>query len=94
MKKFKQLENDNVGKFILYNDQIEIGEIHYKRKNQNTIIATHTEVEKKYRGNGHGLELIDKLVDFARNNHLKVIPVCSYVKETFERNTNYRDIKA
>lgn len=93
MPKFKQQEHENVGKFILYDNGIKAGEIHYKRKDNETIIATHTEVEEQFQGQGFGMSLIDRLAEFARNNSLKIVPQCEYVKKVFQKNTNFADVK-
>lgn len=57
------------------------------------LIANHTFVDPKLRGQGIAKKLVDKLADFARQNNKKIHPTCPYVVELFEKSTEYNDIK-
>lgn len=46
----------------------------------------HTEVIDRLEGKGIGKKLIDVMVDYANKNHLKVQPICPFVKTMFKRN--------
>ncbi|MGE5520094.1 MAG: GNAT family N-acetyltransferase [Candidatus Dadabacteria bacterium] len=57
------------------------------------MTVTHTEVSPELEGKGYGQLLFDTMVEYARDNHLKVIPLCAFVNQQFKRHPDkYRDI--
>ena len=56
--------------------------------------AGHTGVDISQRHNGYGRKLVDAVVEYARNNDLKVIPDCGFVAMMFNKYTErYGDIR-
>ena len=53
----------------------------------------HTYVSGELRGQGVAKELLDEAANYARANHLKMKPVCSYVVAAFEKSEIYDDVK-
>lgn len=45
----------------------------------------HTEVDDLYEGKGFAKILLNQLVSYAIENHLKIIPLCPYVLAQFKR---------
>jgi predicted GNAT family acetyltransferase len=61
--------------------------------NKDNITAYHTEVVKKEEGKGLAKKLLDHMVNYARTNKLKVIPLCPYVYAQFKKNRKeYADL--
>ncbi|MCM3783542.1 N-acetyltransferase [Neobacillus mesonae] len=58
------------------------------------IIITHTFVSEELRGGGVGVELVERVVQYARENHLKVVPMCSFASSVMERHTEMQDVLA
>lgn len=56
------------------------------------FIIDHTDVADDYRGQGVGHKLLDAVVDFARNNQIKIIPLCPYAKSVFDKDPSIRDV--
>jgi predicted GNAT family acetyltransferase len=57
------------------------------------LIVYHTEVSEKLRGEGIAAKLMEQMVNYARSNSLKVVPLCPYVLAQFKRHTEqYKDI--
>ena len=57
------------------------------------IIVYHTEVSETLRGQGVAAKLLEQMVEYARKNQLKVVPLCPYVLAQFKRRTEqYADI--
>lgn len=54
----------------------------------------HTGVESYFGGKGYGRLLIGAGVDFARREGLKIVPVCSFVRKSFERDASLADVMA
>jgi predicted GNAT family acetyltransferase len=80
-------------KFYIGDDEAEaLGVIEYQEQGEKVLVANHTYVNPSLRGQGIAKMLLDALVDFARKENKKIIPVCSYVKAEFERNKGYHDV--
>lgn len=77
--------------YIKENDNI-VGEIYYEFDDMDRMVATHTYVNPKYRGQGIAGMLLKRLVEHARKMNKKIVPVCSYVLKAFEQNEEYQDI--
>jgi len=53
----------------------------------------HTEVADKHKGQGVAGQLFSKMVDYARQQNLQVLPRCAYVHAQFKRHPDqYSDI--
>ena len=61
---------------------------------QDLIIVNHTVVYNGQNGRGLGKQLVDKLVDYARNENKLIIPICPYAKKALESNPGYQDVLA
>jgi uncharacterized protein len=59
----------------------------------NVLTAYHTEVSEKLKGQGIGKKLLKTMVEYARINRLKVIPLCPFVYAGFKHHPElYEDI--
>ena len=67
-------------------------EIHYVRNGKDSIIIDHTVVSDSLRGQGVGQALVERVVEFARTEGLKVMPLCPFAKSQFDRNEAYADV--
>ena len=52
---------------------------------ENNLTVFHTEVLPKAEGKGLAKKLLQAMVDYARKNALKVIPLCPFVHAQFKR---------
>lgn len=57
------------------------------------MVVEHTFVNENMRNQGLAKELVDRAVEYARENEYKIEPVCSYVATVFERSDEYEDVK-
>ncbi|WP_317167404.1 GNAT family N-acetyltransferase [Winogradskyella costae] len=80
--------------FYLLDHDKEIGEITYAYVSEGLIDLNHTYIDSNYRGQNLGLQLIDAVADYARENNLKVKASCPYVVKVFGETDQYNDIKA
>lgn len=66
--------------------------ITFKNGGNNVIIIDHTFVDPSLRGQGVAALLIEKVVEMAREENLKIVPVCSYAVAVLNRGDKYQDI--
>ncbi len=81
------------GAFIATDGDRVIGEMTYVWSGKNHFIIDHTEVINQYEGKGVGKKLVEKAVEFARENDYTIYPQCSFVRHIFERNPAYNDVR-
>lgn len=82
------------GAFHILQDGRRVGEMTYSRTNPSLVVVDHTYVDPSLRGQGVAQHLQDALVAWARETGNKVVPVCSYVKAQFSRDSSTRDVLA
>ena len=88
----KHAESENKGVFYAEEDGKKIGEMSYSKAGPSKIIIDHTEVDPEEKGKGIGSVLLEKVVQYARDNSLKIMPLCPFAKAQFDRDVNIRDV--
>jgi len=63
------------------------------RRAGNVLTILHTEVPKELEGHGVGSALIRGVLDIARAQGLKIVPVCPFAKAYVERHPEYADLR-
>ena len=87
-----KLDSRGRGAFYIEEDNVKIGEM-VVGISGTTLTVYHTEVEPEKEGNGFAKQMLDKMVAYARENKLQVIPLCEYVHAQFKRHpADYEDI--
>ena len=66
----------------------------YSRSNASLISIDHTGVDPSLGGQGVARSLLNALVQWARATGTKVIPICTYAKAQFDKDTSIRDVLA
>lgn len=84
------LKKENL--FYLGNENNPDAYLKYSFRDENTISIDSTFVDPKLRGEGVAKLLTDKVVDLAKENNYKIIPVCSYAVMYFEKNQELTDL--
>ena len=69
-----------------------LAEITYVTSSENVITVDHTYVSEELGGQGIGKLLLKELIDWARKENIKIIPLCTYVKAQMEKNEEYHDM--
>ena len=81
------------GRYVARVDGIEaVGELTYSRANPHLIIADHTDVPDALRGRGIALALAIRLVEDARAEGVKIIPLCPYVNAERRKHPDWNDV--
>ncbi|MRS65816.1 GNAT family N-acetyltransferase [Larkinella terrae] len=87
-----ELNQKGHGAFNLYESGVKIGEMAISVSDGNLAVY-HTEVDPDMEGKGYAKQLLDTMAAYAREHHLKVIPLCPYVNVQFKRHPkDYEDI--
>ncbi len=87
-----KLNKDLRGAFVIEDGENKLAEM-VVAVSAGNLIAYHTEVSDSLRGQGIAGKLLENMVDYARKNNLKVVPLCPYVHAQFKRHPEkYNDI--
>lgn len=88
-----QQENDEKkGLFKAVEEGNEAGKMTYTWAGKNQFIIDHTEVNPEFKGRGVGKKMVLKAVEYARENQVKILPLCPFAKSVFDRTEEIRDV--
>ncbi|HKL39325.1 MAG TPA: GNAT family N-acetyltransferase [Cryomorphaceae bacterium] len=68
------------------------GKMTFSVASDELIVINHTEIEEKYRGESHARDLLDALVEKARKDGFKILPICPFVRNEFEKDRTLDDV--
>lgn len=88
----QRTEDGSKGRFTAMDNGTEAGVITYSRAGETTLILDHTEVDDDYRGRGVGKALVMHIVEVARTDGLRILPLCPFARSVFNRNEAIRDV--
>lgn len=90
--KIEQVNNDKKGYFRAIEIETEAGRLVYTWAGPGKIIIEHTQVEPAFSGKGVGKEMVLAAVTFARDSHIKILPLCPYAKSVFNKQAELQDV--
>lgn len=90
----KHKDEGSKGSFFIEREGEVKAEITYSKAGDAKITIDHTEVSEELRKNNLGTSLVKHLVNYARNNQLKVIPICPFTKSVIEEDESLQDVLA
>ncbi len=86
------LNEKNHGHFYIKENDEQLAEMQVGISGADLTVY-HTEVLPGHEGKGLAKQLLTAMVDYARENKLKVIPLCPYVHAQFKRHPEeYNDV--
>jgi predicted GNAT family acetyltransferase len=88
----QRIEHGSKGAFIIKENNERLAEMTYSKAGDDLIIIDHTEVSDALRGKGAGKQLVQAAVEYARANQLKILPLCPFAKDTFDKTAEFRDV--
>ena len=80
------------GMFYIEQDGKTVAKMVYSMPAPDKMIVEHTEVDDSLRGKNVGMQLFHHMVDFARTNNIKVVPLCPFTNAMFKKKPEYSDI--
>lgn len=90
----KQKETEGKGMFYIEKDGDIVAELTYTMNDNNVMTLDHSETEPEYTGQGFASGLVKHSVEYARENNLKIDPLCEYAAKQFERHEEYQEVQA
>jgi predicted GNAT family acetyltransferase len=84
--------NDTKGYFYVSIDGKQEGKMTFVFVGKDKIIIDHTEVNPGNNGKGFGKKMVAKAVEFAREKNIKIIPLCPFAKNVFNKTPEFRDV--
>lgn len=88
----KHFKSDKGGEFVVEENSNRAAEMTYTKMGEGKISIDHTFVEKQFRGEHIGKDLVEAGVNFARENNLKIIPLCPYAKAIINKTPEFQDV--
>ena len=82
------------GVFVLKDGAATMGEVSYAWADAERIVIDHTGVRRQYEGQGLGKQLVEAVVEFARQKGVKITPRCPFARALFERSRSYDDVRS
>ena len=80
------------GMFFVGQDGAILAEMVYTSPAPSKMIIEHTEVDDSMAGKGVAKELLATAVTYARNQHMKIVPLCPFAKAMFDKTPAYADV--
>jgi len=88
----KQTNSESKGAFKAMEAGREAGEITYSMAGEGKMIIDHTEVNPDFKGKNVGKNLVMAAVDYARENDIKIMPLCPFAKSVFDKTPDIQDV--
>ena len=84
--------NDKNGFFYIDIDGNQEAMMTFVFAGEDKIIINHTEVNPGNDGKGFGKKMLTKAVEYARENGIKIIPLCTFAKSVFDKVPEFSDV--
>jgi predicted GNAT family acetyltransferase len=81
----KQKQYGSKGSFYVEENNALLAEMTYSMAGKELMIIDHTEVSDELRGKNTGYQLVHAAVEFARTNHIRIMPLCPFAKSVFDK---------
>ena len=82
------------GMFYVENDKTTLAKMVYTMPSPDKMIIEHTEVSEDLKGQNVGFQLVKTAVEFAREQNIKIIPLCPFANSVFKRKPEFADVLA
>ncbi len=84
--------NETKGSSIAMDNEIRAGEMTFSIVSKDLIIIDHTDVNPDFKGKGIGKKLLLKIVEMARKQSIKILPLCPFASAVFKKTENIQDV--
>ena len=87
----QQRQEGSKGAFYVNEADEDLALMTYSMAAPDLMIVDHTEVSDILRGKNIGYQLVSHAVEYARNNQIKIIPLCPFTKAVFVKKAGEYD---
>lgn len=88
----KHQPDEHKGSFLALLQGEALGEMTYSLSGE-IMIIDHTEADDRLKGMSAGLKMLQAAVAWARQEKLKIVPLCPFAKSVFDkRHAEYEDV--
>lgn len=88
-----QQQNGSKGSFYIQPGNEVLAEMTYSITGDSLMIINHTDVSDELRGKNVGYQLVKKAAAYAREHHIKIIPLCPFAKSVFDKKADeFKDV--
>lgn len=89
----KKVRDDRHGRYVAHIEGIAAeGELTFTRRGPDRISADHTGVPDEMAGQGVAKALLDHLLEDARTNGFRIVPICPFVRKQYARHPEWADL--
>ncbi|WP_270089810.1 GNAT family N-acetyltransferase [Sphingobacterium sp. SYP-B4668] len=88
----KHIKDTQKGYFSMIDNEKEAGRVTYTHAGDTKIIIDHTDVSDAYRGQSIGKKIVLEIVSYARENNIKILPLCPFAKSVFDKTPEIKDV--
>lgn len=88
----KQQDDGLKGAFYIEESGSRLAQVTYVWAGTDRIIIDHTEVDPVLKGKNAGKEMVLKAVEFARQKHIHIVPLCPFARSVFDKSPELRDV--
>jgi len=87
MERFTFEEDSMGGGFYLFDNDTKIGEITFRKRREDAISINHTYVLKEFEGKGYGRKLVERVIQYAKENNLSLSATCWFADKVIQSYT-------
>ena len=92
MLEIKHKDDGKKGEFYLGNHRHHLAEMTYTWAGDSILIIDHTLVDDTLRRQGIGHQLLNAVVQLAREKQVKIIPLCPFAKSVFDQDLTLHNL--
>jgi predicted GNAT family acetyltransferase len=93
MQMIEHEQSGHRGAFFIEEDGKRVAQLTYTVAGTRVIID-HTEIEESLRRTGTGRKLVAAAVDWAREEDVKLLPLCPFARSVFDKTPEFGDVLA
>ncbi|MCH2198629.1 MAG: GNAT family N-acetyltransferase [Flavobacteriales bacterium] len=86
------IQRETKGFAIAESEGTKAGEMTYSVAGPELIIIDHTDVMDGFQGKGVGRIMLIAIVEKARKEEFKILPLCPFAKSRFDKDESIRDV--
>jgi predicted GNAT family acetyltransferase len=89
----KHKQDASKGMFYMEDEKGIVSELDYTLRDNDIMSADSTKTRESLQGNGLASKILDHVVSYARENNIKIDPVCPFVEAKFDETESYQDVR-